>query len=286
MPPLGLVHLVRHSNGPAVLARFLAACDLCPSGVAHDLVLVCKGFPGNRLDPAHARELGDRPYRPLFVPDAGFDLVPYRTAARAVRYDHFCFTNSFSRPLGPGWLAKLYAAVLVPGVGMAGATGSWETVRAARAADRRRQVAHLSTLRGRTWLAAARRVPQRWPDDLLYWLCFPPFPAPHLRTNGFVMARHHLLSEWNGVRVNGKLDAWRFEHGRRSLTRRIARLGLRTVVVGRDGLAYDPSEWDRSNTFWQGDQGNLLVADNQTDRYAVGNAAVRAELARGAWGPP
>jgi hypothetical protein len=62
-----------------------------------------------------------------------------------------------------------------------------------------------------------------------------------------------------------KLSAYKFESGKESLTNQVRNLGLRVLVVGRDGQAYDPEHWHRSNTFWQSREENLLVADNQTE---------------------
>jgi hypothetical protein len=62
------------------------------------------------------------------------------------------------------------------------------------------------------------------------------------------------------------------------------RFGLRPLVVGRNGEAYEKERWHLADTFRQGSQENLLVADNQTDRYAQADAATRAELSRCAWG--
>jgi hypothetical protein len=61
-------------------------------------------------------------------------------------------------------------------------------------------------------------------------------------------------------------------------------MGLRPVLVGRDGRVYEMQEWDRSDTFRQSRQENLLIADNQTDAYDQASAAERAALAGHAWG--
>jgi hypothetical protein len=61
-------------------------------------------------------------------------------------------------------------------------------------------------------------------------------------------------------------------------------MGLRALVVDRDGIAHEPRRWPDSATFWQGRQERLLVADNQTGAYARGGAERRAILAALAWG--
>lgn len=75
-----------------------------------------------------------------------------------------------------------------------------------------------------------------------------------------------------------------FENGRGNLTLRLARAGLDAVVVGRDGQWFGRDRWSSCGGFWQDDQANLLVADNQTDRYAAADEAERRALRLKAWG--
>jgi hypothetical protein len=109
------------------------------------------------------------------------------------------------------------------------------------------------------------------------------FPAPHLRTNGFAIERETML-RLCAPRPRDKIDAHLLESGRRSITRQIERMRLHVVVVGRDGNNYRRSDWARSNTFWQGAQENLLIADNQTESYRQAEPDVRLALSRWAWG--
>ena len=60
-------------------------------------------------------------------------------------------------------------------------------------------------------------------------------------------------------------------------------MGMRVVIVGRDGKAYEKEEWNRSGIFWQGEQENLLVADKQTLRYQFGDERERRYLRHFAW---
>ena len=111
---------------------------------------------------------------------------------------------------------------------------------------------------------------------------FPPFPNPHLRTNAFLLERELLLSLRPGP-LRTKRDCHLFESGKHSLTRQITARGLAAVVVGRDGRAYLPPEWPASETFRQGEQRNLLIADNRTRQYSEGDEELRRELAAIAW---
>jgi hypothetical protein len=82
-----------------------------------------------------------------------------------------------------------------------------------------------------------------------------------------------------------KLSAFLFESGNDSLTNQVIRLGLRPLVVTRDGNAYEKEQWHLSNTFRQAMQQDLLVADNQTHAYEKANGEGRIAMCRQVWGP-
>jgi hypothetical protein len=109
------------------------------------------------------------------------------------------------------------------------------------------------------------------------------FPAPHLRTNALAVGRE-LLLDLRGRRIRTKLDAYRRESGRASLTGHVLASGRQAVVVGRDGERYGSERWHESMTLWQGEQENLLVADNRTEDYQRAGERRRLLLARFAWG--
>ncbi len=113
---------------------------------------------------------------------------------------------------------------------------------------------------------------------------FPPFPNPHLRTNGFMLARE-LMLELDWPLSRSKLEALALESGRRSISRQVWERGLDVRVVGRDGVAYPSERWRESATFRSGDQRNLLISDNRTLQYEQADAAFKSTLERMAWGP-
>ena len=86
------------------------------------------------------------------------------------------------------------------------------------------------------------------------------------------------------LRIGTKLDAYKFESGKRSLTSRVLESGYRAVIVGADGEIFDKEEWHLSDTFWQAGQQHLMVADNQTRQYAEGTPETKAMLSMQAWG--
>ncbi len=280
----------------APFERFLTSYREYPAGVPHDLVLIFKGFPFGRGTQVYDRMLADVPHRRLYLADYGFDLRPYFKAVAMLEHRYLCFLNSFSRVLDSDWLAKLHHWISVKGVGLVGATASCQSFSTSNA-ERARMLREMNLAARLRWRLGhvfkdkqARLIAQRGAAWLLgemgLWdpaRYFPPFPNYHVRTNAFMASRETLARVRIGP-VFFKLSAFMFESGRESLTNQILRLGLRPLVVGRDGDGYEKEQWHLANTFRQGRQENLLIADNQTDVYEMSNIEERSELSGFAWG--
>jgi hypothetical protein len=301
-PPC-LVHLVRAANGVDSLREFAAAVRAYPPGIEHELVLAMKGFASAREAKPYIEAVADLAPTIEFFPDVGLDLGLYFSAAARLRRGRYCFVNSHTRPVVDGWLAKLDAALALPDVGMVGATGSWLSmhswvmyslglpsfyrgvlppIREARRLLleidfeqlRIEERSKLDSLRTRAKLLA------QLPEELF---AFDPFPTPHLRNTAF-MVPHAVLCAMQLFVVRNKQDTYVLESGSLNVTRQVVQMGLRTLVVDRDGAVYEPAEWWRSGTLWQGDQELLLSVDNRTRSYAQGGIKRRRALAGLAWG--
>jgi hypothetical protein len=301
-----LLHLVRAANGPAPLRSFVEALDAAPpSADDWDLVLAMKGFANAGDARSYAAMAEHLSPEMLMFPDDGLDLTVYFAAAGRLRRDRYCFLNSYSQPLVTGWMEILDRALAEPGVGIVGASGSWASsfsrqahllylpsayrgVFPARrialeqflAIDRELGSAEKGVEGLSAMIAGKLRTLVRLPGEMLP---FERFPAPHIRTNAF-MITHDTLARLRLRPVRAKRDAYLLEHGRNSLTRQVTRLGLSALVVDRHGKTYEAEHWDCSRTFWQGEQEGLLVADNQTRCYAYADADRRRLLSGFAWG--
>jgi len=287
LAPICVVHLARATNGIEPLRAFLDSYRTHPAGIAHELLILLKGY-SEPLPPEHEDLLGEVPHQHRFIPDRGFDVDAYFHAVPGVRHEVLCFVNSFSEILDDGWLGKLRHALAGEGVGLAGATGSWQSISSSYSKSIRVPAIVLAQYPAWKRLALHRIPLARPAGRLLRRLILHgkvgPFPNYHLRTNAFMIRRDLALA----VRldpVRKKLDAQLFESGRRGLTNQVIAFGKRAVVVGRDGRSYDMREWHSSNTFWRSDQENLLVADNQTRKYQVSPPESRLMYSMHAWGP-
>lgn len=278
MAEICLVHLVREKNGLAPFEAFIRSYREYTAGIHHDLLVVFKGFGDNRELDQYYAALDGLAYKSLFVADRGFDIEPYFAAAKQFDYRYFCFLNSYSIILDPDWLAKMHKYIVRQGVGVVGATGSYESTYANR-------LLMLEALPVTSWLLASntpgsylRRQAQMWPGAHCN-----PFPNYHLRTNAFLISRGVML-KLRVAPIRSKMDAARFESGNMNMTRQIFDMHLKVLVIGRDGQAYEKDTWCKSCTFRRGGQKNLLVADNRTNHYMQADADMKQLLSAFAWG--
>jgi hypothetical protein len=251
-----VIYLFWAPLGAEPLERFASSYLSHPAGLEHQLIFLHKQLEDSAVT-RRCRSLADQlGAEGLQAPATGLDLDAYFAAARRLQdAGTLCFLNTSSEILADDWLAALGAALKRPGTGLVGTTGSYESVIFSAPRPLR------PLLRGR----------------------HPGFPNPHVRTTGFMLERDLMLTlDWPpSLR---KQTALALENGTPSITRQIAKRGLRTLIVGRDGYAYEPARWPESRTFRSGSQENLLIADNRTREYAEASPSRRAQLTRLAWG--
>jgi hypothetical protein len=272
MPEVAVVYLARTGSGLESLRRFLRSYERYPCGLEHDLVVVLKGFSRDSELAEWRAELSRFPHQELRMSDFGFDIRAYSLAARQLSHRCLCFLNSFSEPLAAGWLRTLHRWVLEPGVGVVGCTGAWTSIFSI--VEQEFAAAATQPIFRRLLLRIKVPINRR---------AFPPFPNPHLRSNAFIISRELMNRVWPTF-VLSKRTAYHWESGWKGFTRRVQALNLRVLVAGKDGLGYGVEEWPGSGIFVQGQQENLLVADNQTRGYEAADAATRRQLSVFAWG--
>ncbi|MCF6245787.1 MAG: hypothetical protein L3J69_00355 [Desulfobacula sp.] len=304
MKELCVVHLVRAHNGIEPFRRFLESYRNNHSGIEHDLLIIFKGFEFQKDIEKYQALLPPIQYLTLEVSDDGFDITAYFTAIRCYseKYRFFCFLNSYSEILEQDWLRKLHESVSKPGVGLVGATGSWNSnstnayiwfrCRAETIQDlllKRKQKKIITNTGTKKVLikesSCLRKIIPTIKGALAQFpliIYFDPFPNYHIRTNAFMISGK-LMKTLECPAMKTKMDAYRFESGSKGITKQILNMEKKVCVVGKDGMSYKKEEWDKSNTFWKSEQENLLVADNQTRDYQYGSPQRRRKLFSMAW---
>ena len=243
---IALFYLARGADADhlASIRRFIKAYRSQPAGVAHELVVIFKGFASeDALDEARAAMAGVA-FQEVHTGDETFDLGAYADAVLRMSCERAAFLNTGSEPIASNWLGKLNAALSLPGMGLVGASGSFQVGPVGGAA----------------------------------------FPNIHVRTNAFMMRTPLARRTLGRLTIKSKVDAYQAEHGADSLTRQVVSCGLTAAIVGANGRAYAPEWWRGSRTFRQGDQANLLVADNQTRDWDAMTWPARQNIYGGTWG--
>jgi len=269
MSDICVVHLVRKKNGTDPFRIFLESYIKHQSGIEHSLLIIYKGFNGKSDVADYENLLKGIPHTFLFVSDIGFDLQPYFIAARKSESKYLCYLNSFSVILDDNWLLKLYTHIKEPGVGIAGATGSWGRIGPSPLTQRKYVP---------IWKKFLRPFAQ-----IYFSHYFHNFPNAHIRTNGFMVARDTMVKIQFSF-LFFKLQAYQLESGKNGITRQIQGMGLSAIVVGKDGIGYEVNDWQLSNTFWTRTQSNLLIADNQTRKFDTADSETRYFLESFSWG--
>lgn len=323
-PSVGVVYLARYADGPAAFRRFAESYRRQPAGIKHELIVIYKGFEQQ----SHLQEardaFRDHRHKGIELQDLGFDIGSYLECSKRVTHEYLCFLNTHSEIVAPGWLAHLYEFAARSGVGIAGATGSYESLKQSwqliqmfhwlyyrKGFPLEETVAryyvkfpeYLPPMRAflhwrklflpRKMLAANYRKAQgrfqtHW-EKLLRGKIFRAIGSFPNFPNPHIrsngfMLRRDRLALFDAATIANKDDACFFESGPNSLTAQIRRAGQAAVVVGRNGQGYDVSEWPRSATFRLGDEANLLVTDNHGRAFLGMTSENRITHARMTWG--
>lgn len=293
MNDICVVHLVRAQNGISPLKNFLESYKLNPGGIAHDLVILFKGFESEGMLQEYRLVLKPFKYKELHVSDEGFDITAYFAVPHSFDYKYYCFLNSFSVILDVDWLLKMYQYISKGIVGLVGATGSYQSLYTSSDSSKWKLEIEMSIPKSKyPWLRKYWIGRLDWTlryviIDMINRFRFGPyfdtFPNYHIRSNAF-MIRSDTIKKIACRKIRNKMDAYKCESGKRSITRQIMELGKTVLVIGKDGRAYEKDDWWKSNTFWRGGQENLLISDNQTRSYADSELSKKINFSYNAWG--
>ncbi|MCP3671476.1 MAG: hypothetical protein GY814_13815 [Gammaproteobacteria bacterium] len=227
--------------------RFFDSYMRNQSGVKHSLYVIFKGFMSDTGVVKAKALFNSTPYKPIYLDGDSLDIGAYIEWASMIDEDLICAFNTASEILAPDWLSKLTINLGLPNVGLVGATASYESS------------SELNST-------------------------FPPFPNVHIRSTAFMIDRKLFLNITEGLKIDSKVDAYHFESGRESLTRKVLVTGKEILLVGRNGRGYSPQSWAASDIYRQGAQNNLLIADDQTRNFSACPWNEKREFVVKTWG--
>lgn len=276
---VSVIYLSYIPYGISHLTNFLNSYKLYDSGYAHTLIIVFKGSRDENETEGFIQILNEYklPYSLLYYDGEGFDINAYRWAAGQLQSDYLFFLNTASILLANNWLV-IYIRQLSSDIGIIGATSSWQSYYNSVFAINR-----FSWERNKTIMWNYRKY-KLFTKAFFYWrFLFPAFPNPHIRTNAFIVKRIDYLSV-KAEQINTKFRSYLYESGKNSLTNQFLKKGLAVLLIDKYGKTYQINEWKSSNTFWNSEQENLLVSDNQTTVYQMATPDEKERMRKLAWG--
>jgi hypothetical protein len=275
---ISVIHLIWLPYGVALFEQFVASYRKYDSGVEHELVLLFNGVydKAQLLPYLSVIEKQNIPFRTLVYKRSCQDIDAYFWAAAQLDSSYVLFLNSYVEFLADNWLGH-FIKHASHNVGLVGATGSWQSYYSSSIDSTWKWEWHKSVTENlkkyRKFLKATF-----WWSRFFYG-----FPNPHVRSNAFLIKRELFLSLEHEPLKN-KFMAYVLESGKKSITNQVLRKGLNVLIVDCNGKAWEKEQWADSAVFWQGNQVNLLIADNQTRLYDKADTINKSKMTRLAWG--
>ena len=246
---ISVAYLARGADKDFLLSceRFINSYKNITAGIEHSLHVIFKGFQDKKALEIAMALFDNVDFEPIFLKDDSFDIGAYIEWANINNSDYICLLNTGSEILAHDWLMKLWVNISLPNIGLVGSTGSYES---------------LNSINHK----------------------FDKFPNMHIRTTGFMIDRIYFCKITEGLNVGHKFDAYSFESGPKSLTRKVLNDGKGLLLVGSNGRGYSPEYWPVSNTFRQGAQKNLMIIDNQSRIFFDSTWQEKSIVVNRTWG--
>jgi hypothetical protein len=274
-----VVYLIWIPYGIELFKAFLNSYKKYPAGAEHALMLMFNGVEDDMSMTEYHNYIQQEniPYEWNKMKE-GQDLQAYFYAAKMCRTNYILFMNSYSEIKTGNWLLN-YLAV----------ADKFEKVIISSTASCQSHYSNVFINHKIGWepgkdLNYHYRKYKLFIKAIFYWrILFKPFPNPHLRTNALMINREDYLAVYPG-KIVSKFQAYLFESGRRGLTSQFLKKGYQVLVVDKNGTIYKSDKWSISKTFWNYEQENLMVSDNQTRLYDNSSSEQKKKLTRLAWG--
>lgn len=272
--------------GTKYLENFLNSYKKNKSGINHELIIVFNGFKfEEELNPFLELLKYSSIKLKIEKTNSKYDIdVYYFIANKYNDYSYFLFLNTYSIILAENWLFYYYKNIIIENVGCVSATGAWGDFN--HVIDYKKSLSEI--LKFKIKLNILKKI-------IYFRYNFYPSVGIHLRTNAFMINRNVFLTiQRPNVKPlllrflfrlnNKKIRSFCFEHGINNFSNQLLKRGYKIKLVNKFGLGIDIENWADSNIFWNGEQENLLIQDNQTSKYQNSCKEEQTKLKFAAWG--
>lgn len=244
---VSVVYIARNTSDADIdsIDRFIYSYNQYKTNKQHGLHVILKGSGSNYSREDIIRKF-DFYCKIHELPDDGYDIGAYIRIAGKIDDQIIIFLNSHSTICCDKWIEKLVNPFIDNKIGLVGCTASFES---------------LSPL----------------------GIEFPRTPNPHIRTNGFAIRKKDFAYITKNVVISSKYDAWIFESGFFSLTKRIMNLDKNYIIVDKKGVTYGVESFQIAGTFRNLYRSNQIISDNQHKEYSKYNILNKIRVTLNTW---
>ena len=218
------------------------------SGHNHDLLICFKLLDNEKIQ--HIKKKLDNLDYILFVDyeiKNDYDFGSYKRIAQKYYDRDIFFLNSHSYPICDNWLNKLIK--FKDDITLIGTSASCESLVDSLVLKRRYKIiSHLI-------------------KKIIYKRFFKRFPNPHVRTSSFLINGKIFLDYMSNKKTNTKLDAWKLESGKESLTNYFKNKNYSIYIINNDGNKFEEKDWKLSETYNYFNQSKSIISDKHTRKY-------------------
>ena len=241
-------YLITKFDNEDTLLTFLKNYKNFKSGYPHELLICFKLFDNEKLN-IFRKLLLNISYTEFIDNHIhnDFDLGSYSRVALNYKSRLIFFLNSYSYPICDNWLDIIIQNYEENSI--LATSASYESL--------------LSSIK----LKKFYKFLKYWIKIISYKKFFYPFPNPHIRTTGFLIKGNDYFKFMSNKLIKSKIDAWKIESGKNSLTNYLKKLNYNIYVINSDGNKFSEKYWKNSQTYNFSEQNKSIISDKHIRKY-------------------
>ena len=241
-------YLITKFDDENTLSKFLRNYENFKSGYPHELLICFKLFDDKKLN--IFRKLLLNINYTEFVDkhiNNDFDLGSYTRVSLNYKSRHIFFLNSYSYPVCKNWLNMIVKNYT-------------ENSILATSASNQSLLSSIKIKKFYKFISYFKKLYE-------YKNLFYPFPNPHIRTTGFLIKGSDFFEFMKNKSIKSKIDTWKIESGKNSLTNHFKKLNFNIYVINSDGNKFEEKDWKFSETYNYLEKSKSIISDKHIRKY-------------------
>ena len=258
-------YLITKFDDENTLLTFLKNYKNFKSGYPHELLICFKLLNSEKME--NFRKILVNVEHTEFIDkkdENDYDLGSYKRVASYYQSRHIFFLNSYSYPICENWSNMII--MNYEKNSLLATSASYESL--------------LSSIKLKKFYKLISFLIKKFK----YTQYFDPFPNPHIRTTGFLIKGSEYLEFMNNKTISSKIDVWRIESGKNSLTNHFKKLNFNIYVINSDGERFSEDKWKESQTYNYLEHNKSIISDKHIRKYHSMNKSEKLKFQSNSWG--